>query len=392
MALPKVKITRKKNNLKRTKPTDDNVFGLAVSGVAVVGKIALGEPKLITGLDDLTTLGIVEGTNPLAVKEVTAFYAKAGEGTELYLMLYSSATLLADLCDKDAGTLRNIMSVGGGRVRYLFVAKTLPGGYAVDLVDGLDADVWDAVVAAQAFCEAWGESNDPVGIVLPGIGFAKANIANLRDLSTMTANQVSILLGADDATGKFAIGTIAGWLSKLPVHRNAGRVLDGSVLEGAWLGDGTVADAEEIKGYLDGVHDKRYIIFRKHKGKSGYFFNDDPTACSIADDYSSISWNRTINKAHVIAYNRLVDHLNDDVETEPSTGAISPATASDWEGEVERDITVLMIRKGNLTAVKCVIDPSAVSISQDEINADLTVVRKGQSKTIGVSIGFAETI
>ena len=392
MALPGVKITRKKNQLKRVKPTTDNVFGLAVSGAAVVGKIALGEPKLITGIDDLETLGITAVNNPLAFAEVTAFYAMAGEGTQLYLMLYAPATLLADLCDKDAGVLRNIMSVGNGAVRGLFVNKTLPEGYAINLVEGLDADVWNAVAKAQALCEAWGDQNDPAFVVLPGIGFDTDNAANLRDLNNMTADQVAICLGADNQGGKFAIGTAAGWLSKLSVQTNMGRVLEGSVLESAWFPDGVEANAESVKGKLGLIHDRRYIFFRKVPGQTGFFFNDDPTACSVASDYSSISWNRVVNKAHVITANKLIEHLLDDVDTDVNDGSISPAMAAEWEGEVENEIKKQMLNKKEISGVKVLINPDQVNLTTDQIEAEVTIVRRGQAKSFAVKIGYGTNL
>jgi hypothetical protein len=392
MALPNVKINRKKGGLKRVQPTTDNVFGLAISGAAVVGKIALAEPKLFTGVEDLVTLGITDANNPLAYAEVNAFYEKAGAGTKLWVMLYAPATLLADLCDKDTGVLRNIMSVANGEVRGLFVNKTLPGGYAVNVVEGLDSDVWNGVAKAQALCEAWGDQNDPTFLVLPGIGFLAANAANLRDLNTMSADQVSICLAADTLAGKCAIGTTAGWLSKLPVQRNMGAVENGSVLEAAWLIDGTVANAEAIKPKLDLIHDHRYIIFRKHKGKSGFYFNDDPTACAKSSDFSSISWNRVVNKAHVIAAAKLTDKLLADVDTDAADGSISAALAADWESDVQNEIEAQMLRKKEISGVRVLIDPSQVNVTTDEMSAEIEIIRKGQAKSFLVNIGYVQAI
>lgn len=402
MAQPNVNITRSNGNLNRTKSTTDNAFAMLMSGAAVAGKIALNEAKFITGTDDLTTLGITSVNNALAFAEITKFYSIVGNGVGLWIMLYSNATLMAAVCDKDTGIVRNLIDSGEGAVRGLFVNKTLPGGYAVSLTEGLDDDVWNTVTKLQALCEFYDGKNMPLFSVLPGFGFTVAGAGALRDLNTMTKNMVSICLGSDDASGKPAIATMAGWLAKTsaqaigtPVNKywqNIGRVASGSVLDAAWFIDGTPANDKSVQNLLDTIHDRRYIYFRKFNGKSGFFFNDDPCVTSKADDYSSISWNRVINKAKLIAYNTLIEKLNDDVDTDPETGGISKSLASDWESDVERDIKNEMIKKGAITGVKCFIDPDQVNLETDEVNVTLEIVRKGQAKTINVKIGFAASV
>lgn len=390
--LPDVRFTRTKGKLGRTRPTIDNVFGLAVSGTAVVDKIALAEPKAIFGLEGLTELGITLANNPLAYTDIVNFYAKAGEGTKLWIMLYSDAVLLSDLCDKTTGVLKNLLLAANGEITGLFVNKKMPAGYVQTLLDGLDEDVWNAAVKLQALNAQFGTDNQPLFGVLPGFGFAFANVATLRDINTMTANQVHISLAADDNTGKPAIGTLAGWLASIPVNVNAGWVGLGAVLTDAWFIGGTNAGDKSIVNSLGTLHDKRFGFFRKVTGKAGFFFNDDPTACPISDDFSSISWNRIINKAHRLAYNKLIEHLNEDFELDSSTGNLSPAVAADWEGDVENEIDVQMIRKKQVSGVKCIVEASSVDVAQDKVKAQVEVVRNGQAKGIEVSIGYVPAL
>ncbi|HYH16110.1 MAG TPA: DUF2586 family protein, partial [Flavisolibacter sp.] len=197
---------------------------------------------------------------------------------------------------------------------------------------------------------------------------------------------------ADNQGGKFAIGTAAGWLSKLSVQTNMGRVLEGSVLESAWFPDGVEANAESVKGKLGLIHDRRYIFFRKVPGQTGFFFNDDPTACSVASDYSSISWNRVVNKAHVITANKLIEHLLDDVDTDVNDGSISPAMAAEWEGEVENEIKKQMLNKKEISGVKVLINPDQVNLTTDQIEAEVTIVRRGQAKSFAVKIGYGTNL
>jgi hypothetical protein len=391
MSLPDVLLTRSNGNLGRVAPTPDNVFLLLCSGVAVAGKIGLNDPRLLTGTADLVTLGIAANTNRLAYFDIKAFYEKAGEGTRLYVMLFADTVLLTDMCDISiVANIKKALDFAEGEVSGVFISR-MPGvGYTPTIVDGLDGDVWTAATKLQAMCQAYDAANKPLFGVLPGLGFTKATAGALKDLNSDTKNMVSINLGFVGATGYPQNGTLAGWLAKMPVHHNPGRVKYGSVSDAAYMPDQTTSKENEAS--WAGIHDKRYIFLRKITRKSGFFFNDDPTATTNADDYSSISWNRTINKAKRLAYNVLVDHLNDDVDTDPETGGISPALASDWEGEVENAITVSMLRKNEISGVKCTIDPMQINLATDTVEASLTIVRKGQAKTINVSIGYSATV
>lgn len=391
MSLPDVNITRQNNQLGRVAPVSDRVIGLILSGVAVAGKIALSDTKQIFSTSELPALGITEAENPFAFSEISDYYAKAGEGSELNFMLVSEATLLADVCDPAQNIARKLLDFANGRITHLLVNRKLPVGYNVVPLEGLDTDVWNAGTKMEALCLEYDNGNKPFVGVLPGVGFTKATLANLRDVGTMTTARVAApLIGAADNTGRAAIGTLAGWIVKNPINYNIARVASGSVLDAAFFTDGT-AVSEYSDGTLGSIHDKRYIFFRKIYNKSGFFFNDDPTAVSKSSDFSSISWSGVINKAKRLAYSVLIEHLNDDAETNETTGKVSAALTSDWEGNVERAIRLEMVNTKEITAVKCTIDPNS-DIVNDQISASLEVVRKGQAKTINVQIGFAAII
>jgi len=388
MGLPDVSISRLNGQLGRVKPTIDNVFGFVVSGVAT-DEMGLGVPKLITGVADLETLEITLAENPLAFNTITRFYAQAAEGTECYLIMYVNTTDLEDVCDKATGVVKTLLDFAEGRIRGIFVGKKFANDYTATITTGLDADVLAAVTKLQALCVERGSGNDPLFAVIPGYGFDYDTVAAMPDLNQATNDQVAYLIGADDSAGSAAIGTLAGWLAKNEVHQNPARVASGSVLDNAWLLDGTTAKAAKDKWAI--LHDKRYIFFRKIFQKSGFFFNDDPTATSVDGDYSSISWNRIINKAHVLAYGVLVEKLNDDVEIEPSTGKISPSLAGNWESDVENEIGRLMVNTRQISAVKCTVDPDS-DIVNDTLSATIEIVRNGQAKNITVNIGFVPSV
>ncbi|MEG1573222.1 MAG: DUF2586 family protein, partial [Bacteroidales bacterium] len=99
MALPGVYITLGNGGLGQAASYDDGVAGLILTGTAVANKLELNKHYLLGSTRDLVTLGITEENNPLAFKEVKAFYAQSGEGAELHILVVSEATTLTAMCD-----------------------------------------------------------------------------------------------------------------------------------------------------------------------------------------------------------------------------------------------------------------------------------------------------
>ncbi len=393
-----VNIIRKQGQLNRTEPTEDAVICMVITGAAVAGKIALGDCKQIFDTATaFTTLGITVGNNPLAYKEISDFYAKAGEGAELNFMLVADTTMMDDICDKNNAMAKKLLDFTQGRGAILLVSKKLPAtGYASSIVNGLEADVWDAVAKANELAQAYIVENVPFVAILPGIGMDKDTIANLPNRSTLNNDNVALNCYCETSDGHIGMGLLAGWLVNLQVHQNIGRVASGKVSDTAFLPDGTSAADIAVKNAYTALMGKGIIFPVKIGGKSGFFFNDDPCLTAISSDYSSISWNRVINKAHRIAYGVLVEKDKDDVEVSEQTGKIESSLASDWESEVENAIANQMMRstgtkRSEISGVKCTVDPNS-DITNDEVSIDLTIVRKGQAKTINVAIGFGVTV
>ena len=392
----KVNITRAIGQLGRTQPTDDAVICMVLSGVAVSGKIALGSPTQIYGTAALNTLGITNGNNPLAFKEINDFYAKAGEGAELNFMLISDATSLTTICDKTQDLARKLIDFTNGRAVIFIVNKKVPTGYTATITSGLDADVWAAITKANELVELYAAENTPIVVALPALGFAIANIAAMPDRSTLSNDSVAVNAFCETNNGIPSMGILAGWLAKHQVHQNIGRVASGKISDTAFLPDATAANATAVKNARTALENKGLLFPVKIGARSGYYLNDDPTMTAINSDYSSISWNRIINKAIRIANDKLVERLNDDVDLDPITGKIDSSVASDWESDVEAAIRNLMIKvsgskKAEISGVKCTVDVNS-DIVNDKVDASVSIVRKGQSKIINLKIGYVTSI
>lgn len=391
-----VNINRKQGQLALTQPTEDNVICHVITGAAVAGHIALGDCKQVFSIQALADLGITQGNNPLAYKEITDFYSKAGEGAEYNFMLVADTTTLSDICNKTMQLAKKLLDFTQGRGVILLISKKLPAGYTSDIENGLESEVWDAVAKMQELAEAYITANSPFLGILPGIGMDKDTIANMPARSTLTNDNVALNCYCEKNDGLISNGLLAGWLTKHQVHQNIGRVASGKVSDTAFLPDGTSASDNAVIAARAALDQKGILFPVKVGGKSGFFFNDDPCLTAVTRDYSSISWNRTINKVHRTAFSVLVEKDKDDVEVNPDNGKIETGLASDWESDVENAVRAQMMKvsgnkKPEISGVKCTIDPDS-DIVNSEVDVDLTVVRKGQAKTINVSIGYGETV
>ena len=391
-----ININRKKGQLNRSEPTEDKVICLVMSGAAVAGKLALSECKQIYGSDALTTLGITEANNPVAFRDISDFYAKAGEGSELNFMLVSDTTSLANICDKANAIAKKLLDFTEGRAVVLLVNKKLPAGYEMTVTNGLDADVWAAVTKMQEMADDFQKRNMPFVGILPAIGFDFDTLANLPARSTLSNDFVALSAFCEKSNGHISMGVLAAWIAKHQVHQNIGRVKSGKVTDTGYFPDGTQANETAVVNARTALDAKGIIFPIKIAGKTGYLFNDDPCLTATSSDYSSISWNRVINKAQRISYGVLVEKLNDDVDVNAETGKIETGLASDWESDVEGAIrSQMMTASGNrvneISGVKCTLDPNS-DVVNDVIDAELEIVRKGQAKTINLNIGYAVSL
>ena len=168
MPLPNVNIKLGNGNLGQTSATDDGISGLILTGKAVEGKLELNKHYQLSSTRDLKVLGITEDTNPLAVKEIKAFYAQAGEGAELHLLIVSEATTLTAMCDPaDDSPLRRLIDAAAGRIRLVGINKLPPAEYEADATQGIDADAITAAANAQKVAESYANQIRPFRLLLP---------------------------------------------------------------------------------------------------------------------------------------------------------------------------------------------------------------------------------
>lgn len=383
MGLPKVEVKLGNGNLGRSVATADGVAGLVLTGVAATG-LPLGTPKVIFSVSDAESLGITsDSTNASAYRHIKEFYDLAGEGAALYIMLVADTVTLTQMADlSDANSAKKLLDAAQGRIRLLGLTRKPAAGYTPVLTDGIDKDVLDAVTKAQQLALAFAAQYKPVRILVEGRAVDTENIAQLKDLRTLSANHVAIVIGSTANDASASVGLALGRAAVIPVQRNLGRVKDGAlpVLE-AFINTKKVEDFTAA----DQVHDKGYIFLRTFVGRSGYFFNDDATCAPVTDDYSQLALGRVIDKLTLICYQTYLEELNDEIRVD-AQGRINVAVIKYLQGKIENAVNTAMAEE--ISSFSAYINAEQNVISTGKITIAASVVPVGYTKQIEVLLGF----
>lgn len=366
----------------------DGLFALVCGAKAITKNLELDEAYTLHAFDELVALGVTKENNPRLYKHVKEFYDEVEEGTKLVIFPVDKAKTFTELCDKDTGAIKELITAQNGALRGIFVAGD--GREATLTTNGLDDDLFTALPKAQQLAE-WATTSlyAPLFIVLEGRGYKGGAV---KDLHKEAYNRVGILIGDTvKASEGAAVGMMAGRLATLPVQRNIARVKNGALKPIAlFIGDKPV---EENASAVSDLYDAGYITPRKYVGKAGYFFTDDRLACEQTDDYAHITARRTIDKAYRIAYAALLELMMDELSVNED-GTLQHGIIMAWQQMMENAVNRAMTAVGELSAdengagCKAYIDPKQNVLATSKIELVLKVRPFGYARYVDVKLGF----
>lgn len=379
--LPRIRIQYLNGQLGTVGESADGLVAIVCGAMAVAATFQLDKAYTLYKLEDLTDLGVTETNNARLWKHVSDFYNEAEEGTKLIVMGIAQTTKLEVACLYSNSVLRDLITQQNGVLRGIF----LGGTNASDA----DEDFSLATVATNAQQLAEWATTTLYAPLFVCIGLAYD--ADLPDLSSAAYNRICVVVGDTSASSINAcVGSVAGRVASIPVHRNIGRVRDGALRPTTmYVGENRV---EESLGVINTLYDKRYITPRTHVGRSGYFLTDDNMAVPMTDDYAQLANRRVIDKAYRIAYNTLLDYLLDDIELNED-GTMQFTVLKSWQQAVEDAINASMTANGELSQTdgegcKCYIDPAQNVVATSKIELTLKVRPHGYARSIDVNLGF----
>ncbi|MEO0625564.1 MAG: DUF2586 family protein [Bacteroidota bacterium] len=389
MAFPNINIEVGNGALGLTVPTNDALAGMVLQGPAPSG-LALGVPQLITSLVDAENLGIdanYDSANTLgAHKAIREFYAGAGNGAQLWIMVVSQAVdmeTIMDVAEQDYAV--KLLNAAAGGIRLLTVVRNPAAAYTPTLADGIDSDVAAAITNAQALATQYVSEYKPLRIILPAYAYNNTP-GDLPNLRTRSDNRVAVLLGDSVSGINAGVGILLGRLADIPVQRNIGRVKSGSLpIVDGYIGTSTV---ESIGAAVEIISEKGFVTLRRHIGLAGYYFADDPTATSATDDYNSIARGRVIDKVIYIAYVTYLNELLDEIDIDPVTGQIRTAQAKYYQAIAESAINTAMTANEEISGVEVEVDPNQNVLSTGKLCVKLRVTPVGYARVIEVDLGF----
>lgn len=379
--IPGVSISITNGQLGKTIQTNDGVAGLCLSGVT--GGLLTTATFKFNSLAEAETAGITLAAEPFAYKHISEFYAEAGEGAKLYVLLRAVAITTTQILDNGhASNAKALLDFAQGEITILGVA-TNPTGEASVGGNFVRADIIAAIAGSAAFITAQRALYRPIRVLISGrIDIVASTPQNLK---SYTNNAISVVLGSTTTDLHGAVGLALGRLAKVPVQRCIGRVKDGTLaIAAAYIGANKV-DNIAIATLNDYV-DKGYITIRNYSGRSGYYFSDDQTASLPTDDYTTLGNGRVIDKALRIAYQVYLDEVNNELEIDTATGKLSADVCKYLEGKIEQSSRTAFA--GEISAFECFVDPDQNVLSTSKIKIVVKITPVGYAKAIEVSLGF----
>jgi len=400
--LPGIDIQFENGNVSNVVVSPDGVLGLIGNAVAVSPTFVLDTPYILKGMTDVAALGITDSIdNHILYKALSEFYAEAGEGTELWLIGKAQTTKMSDWFTPVSGKTpaETLLDAANGRIRGLLTAFNPDGSYTSTITDGFDADVLLARTKAQTLAENYTTNKyAPIFVIIDGYNY-DGTLASIVDLSLESNNRTAVLVGDTEtrtgttASKGSAVGVLGGRIARIKVSENIGKVKLGPLKPLKIYILDTPIESFDVAS----LHDKSYITFRQHVGRSGYFFTYDPLATLPTDDYNHLSNRRVIDKAYRLAYGVLLNELLDDFSLN-NDGTISPFFASELSAQVRATIESSMTNNEELShdptdkddqGVICSIDTSWNVQSTSKIKLNYLRVRlRGQAEFIDVPLGF----
>jgi hypothetical protein len=362
----------------------EGVAGMIGTGVAVTGKIGIGDPRTVFNLPDAVSIGITPADNPSAYRQVREFYDEAGNGAELNIMLVPDTMNQTSMWDNtNANGIKKLLTYAQGRIRIAASFFASPGGYTLVTTAGFDADVFTAITNAQVLTTAYADAQSPLRGLVEGRAFI-GNSTTATDLLTLTRNRIGVVAASSLADGSGSVGLALGRMAAIPVQRKISRVKDGALTPATmYVGS---ADAATFSG-LALLHDKGYIVPRTLPTKTGYFFSGDHTCAAATDDYCFLSRGRVIDKAAVLAYATFIEELDDEVVIN-ADGTLDIGWIKTMEAKIEGQINGSMTAAREISSVKAYISPTQNALSTNQTAVVLKIVPVGYNTEIDVNLGF----
>lgn len=213
----------------------DGIMMQFVKAVAVASTFALNTAYLLTGMDDLTALGIddtYDATNGTCLyQNVSEFYGQAGDGKLLWLVGVPTNTAYAAYVATP--TFSNLVEFTGSadpanRAKIIGFSYMPPT--SLQQATDFPADVSAAVTALQTIQQQLFQLGYMFSCIVDGYNMS-SNVtpSGLGTYATNTAYAVSLCITGTQPNGVASVGLALGRLAIISLGTSIGRVKDGGI-------------------------------------------------------------------------------------------------------------------------------------------------------------------
>lgn len=256
-------------------------------------------------------------------------------------------------------------------------------------------------------CKQSDAAHKPISCLYAANLKSVSDISTIADLSTLSANKASSIIGQDGSglgntlfytcgksitilgatLGAVALASVSediAWVQKFNIS-------NGTECDSLAFANGTLfTDASIDDNFLTALNNKRHIFLRKFVGYAGSFFNESHCAISVSSDYAYIEDNRTIDKAIRGIYFDLLPDLNGKLQLN-SDGTLSKTTIESLTSDARVSLDQ-MVRETDLSAYEVTIDPTQNVSSTSKIIVAVKLEKDAVARNIEVPIGFTPSI
>jgi hypothetical protein len=288
--------------------------------------------------------------------------------------------------------ITTIQSFANGTLRQVGIFKS--GTYAssdLTLIDGVVKTYNDAI-------------HQPLSVLYAADLSGTADITTIADLSLLTSNKATSIIGQDGAasgymlfltTGKSVthLGVALGLLSLSAVSEDFGEPAKFNISDGVENDVPAFANGQLLSALstsaINAIDSKRHVFGINYTGYAGTYFNDNHTSISLTSDYAYINDNRTIDKAIRGIYTALVPYLKSRL-LKNSDGTLATTTISFLQSQVLAPL-YQMARDGDLSTVSTsdvYIDPSQNVTASSLIIINVKLNEDGIDRNIQIPISY----
>ncbi len=259
-----------------------------------------------------------------------------------------------------------MVNFAGGKIRQV-------GIYCKKAFDTDDLDLVQGVI------DDLDAEHKPLSALFAFYAEGTITISSLTDLRTASVTCLGAALGA---VSKASVHENIGWVGKFDMAEVE--------LETPALADGTLISAIS-QANLDLLHSKGYIFLHKRIGIAGTYFKDSHAAIDVTSDYAYIESNRTIDKAIRGVRTYLLPEINAPVTVDADSGKLNQDYCSYLEAKAGQALNQMQ-QNSELSGYQVFVDPDQNVLSTSEIKVNISIVPKGVSRTLTVTIGFTTSL